>query len=117
MNMTGKTVLVTGAASGIGRCTALKYAEMGASQVACLDIHDTSNRETVEMVQAAGASAIAVQVDLGKVTEIRRAYAEVLAAFGRLDAAAHIGGYSWRGESTELTEEQWDMVINVNLRG
>lgn len=117
MLMKDKTVLVTGAASGIGRCTALKYAEMGATRIACLDIHQESNRETVRTLESKGVKAIAVQVDIGKVAEIRRAYAEVMSAFGRLDAAAHIGGYSWRGESTEVTEEQWDMVINVNLRG
>lgn len=117
MDMKGKMVLVTGAASGIGRRTALRYAECGAAQVACLDIHQESNRETARMIEAAGAKALAVQLDLGKVEHIRRAYAEVAAAFGRLDAAAHIGGYSWRGETTEVTEQQWDMVIDVNLRG
>lgn len=117
MDMLGKTVLVTGAASGIGRRTALRYAECGAAQVACLDVHDEGNRSTAAAVAELGARVIAVHVDLGDVPGIRAAYAEVLAQFGRLDAAAHIGGYSWRGETLDITEEQWDRVVNVNLRG
>ena len=117
MDMTGKAVLVTGAASGIGRATAIRYAERGAARVACLDIHDAGNRDTAKLVEAVGAEAVAIHVDLGKVPSIRAAYAAALAAFGRIDAAAHIGGYSWRGETIDVTEEQWNMVIDVNLRG
>jgi len=117
MNMVGRNVLVTGAASGIGRCTALKYAASGAAQVACLDIHDDGNRETATLVERAGAKALHVHVDLSNVAEIKKAYGGVLAAFGRLDAAAHIGGYSWRGETLDVTPEQWDIAIAVNLRG
>jgi NAD(P)-dependent dehydrogenase (short-subunit alcohol dehydrogenase family) len=110
-------VLVTGAASGIGRATALRFAARGATRIACLDIHDAGNQDTAGLVTAAGAEALAIHVDLGSVASIRAAYAEALAALGRIDAAAHVGGYSWRGETVDVTEEQWDMVINVNLRG
>lgn len=117
MDMIGKIALVTGAASGIGRATAIRYAERGAAGVACLDIHDESNQETARRVEAAGARSIAIHVDLGQVAQIGAAYAEALAGFGRIDAAAHIGGYSWRGETVDVTEDQWNTVINVNLRG
>lgn len=117
MDMQSKTVLVTGAASGIGRATAIRYAQCGATRIACLDIADQGNKDTAEAVREAGAEAISVRVDLGSVPAIRAAYAKVIDAFGQLDVAAHIGGYSWRGNTLDLTEEQWDAMINVNLRG
>ncbi len=117
MDMGGKAALVTGSASGIGRATAVGYARHGATRVACLDIHEASNRDTVKLVEAAGAEAVAIHVDLGSVPSIRAAYAEAMTAFNRIDAAAHVGGYSWRGETIDVTEEQWDKVIDVNLRG
>ncbi|MGE0385839.1 MAG: SDR family NAD(P)-dependent oxidoreductase [Gammaproteobacteria bacterium] len=117
MDMKGRHVLVTGTASGIGRATALRFAARGAATVACVDIHAEGNRETAAMVERAGARALAVQMDLASVPDIRRGYAEVAAAFGRIDAAAHVGGYSWRGNTLDVTEEQWEAVIGVNLRG
>jgi NAD(P)-dependent dehydrogenase (short-subunit alcohol dehydrogenase family) len=117
MDMMGKTVLVTGAASGMGRMTAVRYAENGAANVACLDLHDGGNEDTARLVEKAGAKAISVRVDLGSVPGIEAAYAEVLKEFGRIDAAAHIGGFSWRGDTLDVTEGQWDTVINANLRG
>jgi NAD(P)-dependent dehydrogenase (short-subunit alcohol dehydrogenase family) len=117
MMLEGKTVLVTGTASGIGRETALLAVREGAVQVACLDIHDVNNEATAHEIEQAGAKALALHVDLGDVDQIRAAYRRVAEDFGRLDAAAHIGGYSWRGETLDVTVEQWDLVMNANLRG
>ena len=117
MDMTGKTVLVTGSASGIGRATALRFARYGAARIACLDLHDESNAVTVEALRDLGVEALAVSVDLGEVGQIRAAFATVFEVFGRLDAVALIGGYSWRGETLDVTEAQWDRVTDVNLRG
>src|SRR3546814_11587582 len=64
-----------------------------------------------------GASAIPLHVDLGDVDQIRAAFKHVADEFGRLDASAHIGGYSWRGETLDVTEDLWNRVMNVNLRG
>jgi NAD(P)-dependent dehydrogenase (short-subunit alcohol dehydrogenase family) len=117
MMMIGKTVLVTGTASGIGRETALTCAREGAARIACLDVHDDNNEATASELRELGVEAIAIHVDLGDVAQIRAGFARVAAEFGRLDAAAHIGGYSWRGETLDVTEELWDSVVNVNLRG
>ena len=117
MHMTDRAVLVTGAASGIGRATALRFAERGAAKVACLDLHEGGAAETVSMLEAKGVQARAFAADLGDVAAIRAAYEAATTWMGRLDAAAHIGGYSWRGETLDVTPEQWDQVLNVNLRG
>lgn len=109
-------VLVTGAASGIGRATALRYAARGARRVACLDIHDEGAADTVAMLKDAGTEALPVHVHLGDVASIRAAYDQAVSWLGGLNAAAHIGGYSWRGETLDVTPEQWDQVVNVNLR-
>src|SRR5690348_14668565 len=117
MLMENKVVLVTGTASGIGREMALTCAREGATRIACLDVHDASNEATAHELEALGARAIALHCDLGDVDQIRAAYKAALEEFGCLDAAAHIGGYSWRGETLDVTVEQWEQVINVNLRG
>lgn len=117
MDMSGKAVLVTGAASGIGRATAIRYAQQGALRVACLDIHEAGNRQTAELVEKAGAQALRVKVDLGQVADIRKAYSLVMTEFGSLDASAHAGGYTWSSDALCVSEDDWDSVINVNLRG
>lgn len=112
----GKTVLVTGTASGIGKEVALLFAAEGATRIACLDIADEPNEATAEQLRGMGVEAIALHVDLGKVSDIMAAFEEVRQRFGRLDASLHIGGYSWRGETLDVTEEQWDLVMNANLK-
>src|SRR3546814_21144770 len=64
-----------------------------------------------------GATAIPLHVDLGDVDQIRAAFKHVADEFGRLDASAHIGGYSWRGETLDVTEDLWNRVMKLNLRG
>lgn len=117
MDMTGKSVLVTGTASGLGRETALTMARHGAKQVACLDIHEEGNAETAARLRDLGAEPLTERVDLGDVASIRAGFAGALAAFGKLDAAALIGGYSWKAETLDVTPDQWDKFVNVNLRG
>jgi len=117
MDLNGQTVLITGAASGIGRGTARRFAERGARRIACLDVHEAGLMSAVEDLRALDVEVLPLLADLGQVDQIRRAFAELNAAFGRLDAAALIGGYSWRGETLDVTPEQWDHMINVNLRG
>ncbi|MEI9927017.1 MAG: SDR family oxidoreductase [Sphingomonas sp.] len=115
--MAGKTALVSGTASGMGRDAARLFAREGARRIACLDIADESNEATAAELRAMGVDAIAVHADLGDVAEIVAAFATVRERFGRLDASVHFGGYSWRGETLDVTEELWDTVINANLRG
>ena len=116
MMLAGKAVLVTGTASGIGRETAIVCAQQGARAIACLDIHEENNEKTAAELRAMGVESVACHVDLGDVGQIRDAYAKALGVLKRLDGAAHIGGYSWRGETLDITVEQWDTVINANLR-
>lgn len=116
MLLSGKIALVTGAASGIGRETALTFAREGAGGIACLDLHDAGAEATARDIEALGVKAVPLHVDLADVEQIRAAYAATMKEFGRIDAAAHIGGYSWRGETLDVTVELWDQVINANLR-
>lgn len=112
----GKTVLVTGTASGIGRETALLFAKEGAARIACVDIVDDHNEATAALIREMGCEALVLHVDLSSVDDIRAAFGAIRDSWGQLDASLHIGGYSWRGETLDVTEVQWDVVMNANLR-
>lgn len=116
MLMKDKTVLVTGTASGIGRETAMVCAAEGATRIACLDVSAEANERTVAELRGLGVEVLSLQVDLGEVDQIRSAFAGLMTAWGRLDASCHIGGFSWRGETLDITVEEWERVMNVNLR-
>ncbi|MEZ4702751.1 MAG: SDR family oxidoreductase [Rhodothermales bacterium] len=113
----GKTALVTGAASGIGRATALAFAREGAS-VAVADMDEALARETVKMITDQGGKAIAIRVDVSDPAQVDAMVDRTIAAFGRLDAACNNAGI---GGPLALTGdypiEDWDRVIAVNLRG
>lgn len=117
MSFENKVILVTGAASGIGRATALAFAQKKVATLFCLDIHEGGNLETVEIAKALGCNVRALQADLGCVDAISQAFAAIRQEAGRLDGVALVGGYSWRGETLDVTSEQWDKVVGVNLKG
>jgi NAD(P)-dependent dehydrogenase (short-subunit alcohol dehydrogenase family) len=107
---------VTGGANGIGRATALTFARAGA---AVADLAEQANRETVELIERSGGHAVAVRCDVTKAGDVQAARAEVVEAFGRLDFAFNNAGIeqATKEPAAELSEEEWDRMIDVDLRG
>lgn len=112
----GKVVLVTGAASGIGRATVQRLAEEGAT-LACLDVQAEAVDGVADEARAAGADARAWTCDVTDEAAVRRVVAEVLAAHGRLDVLCNIAGIMRAGHSHEVPRSQWDEVLATNLTG
>src|SRR5688572_20885477 len=116
-NFTGKVAFVTGAAGGIGRATALAFAREGASVVVA-DVSEQNNQETARMIEALGGHALAVTCDVSRNEDVQRALNAAIDAFGRLDFAFNNAGIENRvTPAADVTEEEWDRIIDINLRG
>ena len=115
-DLAGKVAFVTGAASGIGRITAVAFAQRGAS-VAVADIDQQRNHETARMITDLGGQAIAVRCDVTRGEDVQAALDQTVEAFGRLDYAFNNAGAEQQPKPTaEITEEEWDRIITINLR-
>jgi NAD(P)-dependent dehydrogenase (short-subunit alcohol dehydrogenase family) len=113
----GKTVLVTGAGSGIGRAAALLFAEEGARLV-LLDRVRSDVETTAARIVAAGGDVLAVSGDVSRPADCRARVEQAVAAYGRLDVAFNNAGIGPSGFSTADEEEvAWDSVIDINLKG
>ena len=116
MDMTGKIAAVTGAASGIGKRAALLYAEHGA-KVALIDINEDGAAQVARRIEDTGGEAKAFAADLSKPDDARRVIADITAHFGRLDALANVAAIYPRAGVLDATEEHWDKVMDLNVRG
>jgi meso-butanediol dehydrogenase/(S,S)-butanediol dehydrogenase/diacetyl reductase len=112
----GKAVLVTGAASGIGRSTAQRFAVEGAG-VTCADVNEGGAEETAVMIRTAGGEAIAKGCDVSDLGSVKSTVAATVSRFGRLDAVANVAGIGFFRRTTEVTLEDWNRTIGVNLTG
>ncbi len=116
MRLQGKVALVTGAASGIGAATAKRLAREGAL-VAVNDAKAEGLEAVAGEIRAAGAKALVVPGDVARRADVERMVGETVRAFGRLDILINNAGINRDAMAAKMTEEQWDAVLAVNLKG
>jgi meso-butanediol dehydrogenase/(S,S)-butanediol dehydrogenase/diacetyl reductase len=112
----GKVSLVTGAASGIGRATALRFAAEGA-RVFCSDVQFEACEATAKSIREAGGEAIAVACNVTRSEECDAAVATVVEQASTLDVLANIAGIGIYRHATDYSDDEWRRVIEVNLNG
>lgn len=115
-NLSGRTAVVTGAGSGIGRATAEVLAGAGAN-VVCGDVDVSSAEQTIKLITEAGGKAVAQRVDVTSRSEVDALIDRAVSEFGRLDVMANVAGIASDGALTEASESELDRVIAVNLKG
>lgn len=112
----GKVAIITGGASGIGKATAIRFAEEGAS-IAIWDVNEEKGAETVAEIQAMGSKATFYKVNTVQLQSVEAAAAEVVKDYGQLDILINNAGITRDATLLKMTEEQFDSVIDVNLKG
>jgi 3-oxoacyl-[acyl-carrier protein] reductase len=114
--LTGKTAIVTGAARGIGRVIAEELARNGANVALC-DLKAEWLAETAAAVEALGTKALCLSVNVSSGDEVNKAVDEAVAAFGGVDILVNNAGITKDGLLMRMSEEDWDAVLDVNLKG
>jgi 3-oxoacyl-[acyl-carrier protein] reductase len=116
MRLDGRVALVTGAAGGIGAATARRFAREGAT-VVVNDVDLELARPLVTELQKEGARALSIAADVTARTDVEAMVDHVVGEFGRLDVLVNNAGVNRDAMSHKMTEEQWDQVLAVNLKG
>lgn len=116
-NLEGKVALITGGASGIGRSTAIRFAREGA-RVVVADVLEETGNQVARQIQESGGKALSLKCDVSRWEDVEATIIKIVELYGRLDCAFNNAGIA--GEVAYLadsTEENWDRVININLKG
>jgi 3-oxoacyl-[acyl-carrier protein] reductase len=116
MRLADKVSIITGAAQGIGQATALKFAKEGAKVAVC-DINMVAVDETVKLITDAGGEAIGFRVDVTDKVSIATMVEGVMAKWGRIDTLVNNAGIVQDAQFKKMSEDQFDRVIDVNLKG
>jgi 3-oxoacyl-[acyl-carrier protein] reductase len=117
LDLTDRVAVVTGSSRGIGRAIALKLASLGAKVVVNYYGSEDAAQEVVEEVESGGGEAIAVQADVKDAEQAKDLIGAALEAFGRLDILVNNVGITRDTLLMRMKEDDWDLVINTNLKG
>ena len=115
--LSGKVAALTGGDQGIGRAIAERLAQDGADVAICYRSNKNGADEVVRLIAAANRRGIAFQADVGKVSEGQRFISETIEAFGKIDILVNNAGLERRADFWDVTEVDFDAVLNVNLKG
>lgn len=116
MNLSGKVALVTGAAQGIGREIALALATDGADVAVC-DVNLDAAQKTAIEIQSLGRKALAVKADVSSFSDVTAMVDKAAQELGRIDILVNNAGITRDGLILRMKEEDWDLVLNINLKG
>lgn len=116
-SLQGKVAIVTGSSRGIGRGIAERSGRDGASVVVNYSGSEQEAKQVEEEIAAAGGKSVAIQASLSKVEDIRRLFAETVGHFGQLDILVNNAGIGIGAPIADVTEEEYDKVFNLNVRG
>jgi NAD(P)-dependent dehydrogenase (short-subunit alcohol dehydrogenase family) len=117
MQLDGKIALITGGGSGIGRETAVLFAQHGAS-LAIADLNPEGGQETIQMIRKAGGTAVFIQTDVAQAAQVENMVNEVVGQYGRLDIAFNNAGIEGAPVRTiDVTEAEFDQIMAVNAKG
>ena len=112
----GRVALITGGSSGFGRATAVRLASEGAD-IAVADIDVEGGEETRRLVEEEGGRCLVVKADVTRAPDAQNMVAETVGAFGRIDVLFPSAGVGAGGTVVDITEEQWDRVVELDLKG
>jgi len=117
LDLSGKVAVVTGSGSGLGRGIATRFAEAGAAVVVHHHRSHAGAAAVVAAIAAAGGRAVSLRADVTRREEVERLVERTVDAFGGLDVLVNNAGVYPRAPLLEMTDEEWDMVMDANLRG
>ncbi|MBI4646262.1 MAG: 3-oxoacyl-ACP reductase FabG [Bacteroidia bacterium] len=117
VNLEGKSAIVTGGSLGIGASIAVKLAECGANVAINYRKHKEEADEIIRHVIKTGKKGLVVQADISSFNDANKMVETVKNEFGGIDILVNNAGINWDGVIWKMTEEQWDSVLNINLKG